>query len=205
MAAGELLPPLAVSHFLSADSADFLAVQFGTAAELAVAMREHLTAASAAAAEAAAGGGGGAALPVAASPVDAADAAGAGAAATEAPAAEGAAAATDSQSAAGAARRRLGERQAEQAAALLLRWVEEQEGGAYEAVEQAKSSLLALKVGRHPLPCCSLLLTPPSPPRFAPAMARRCWLPTDRCCSLHTPAPVLWDELNRVPGPAKRR
>jgi hypothetical protein len=183
VAAGDLLPPLAVSHFLSADSADFLAVQFGTAAELAVAMREHLTAASAAAAEAAAGGGGGAALPVAASPVDAADAA--GAAAAEAPAAEGAAAATDSQSAAGAARRRLGERQAEQAAALLLRWVEEQEGGAYEAVEQAKSSLLALKVGRHPLPCRFGLLTPPSPPRSAPAMARRCWLPTAAARRIH--------------------
>jgi hypothetical protein len=30
-------------------------------------------------------------------------------------------------------------------------------------------------------------------------------LAAHRCCSPHTPAPVLWDELNRVPGPAKRR
>ena len=31
--------------------------------------------------------------------------------------------------------------------ALLLRWVEDQEGGAFEALEKAKSQLLALKVG----------------------------------------------------------
>jgi hypothetical protein len=41
--------------------------------------------------------------------------------------------------------RHLTGRQREQEQALLLRWVEEQEGGAYEALEAAKASLLALK------------------------------------------------------------
>jgi hypothetical protein len=43
------------------------------------------------------------------------------------------------------AHRHLSGRQREQEQALLLRWVEEQEGGGYEALEAAKASLLALK------------------------------------------------------------
>ena len=40
----------------------------------------------------------------------------------------------------------IAERQREQAQALLLRWVEQQEGGAFEAIDKTKETLLALKV-----------------------------------------------------------
>lgn len=60
--------------------------------------------------------------------------------------ASGSAAAAAAAAAKEAARARLCERQREQAQALLLRWVEEQEGGAFEALAKAKSSLLSHKV-----------------------------------------------------------
>lgn len=136
------------------------------AAELTVAMREHLAAASAAAMgkrEASSGGVSGMLSPRASpSPAQLAiaqrraeEAAGVAAATAHWRAAaqlavaqkrsEKAAEAAGATAAA-AARRRLSERAAEQQQALLLRWVEEQEGAAYEALEAAKASLLALKV-----------------------------------------------------------
>ncbi|KAL4444145.1 hypothetical protein ABPG75_011882 [Micractinium tetrahymenae] len=176
-AGGCAVAPLEVAHFLAADSADFVSVQFATAAELAVAMREHLAAASAAAAavegsigEAGPGssgeGGSGTLSPLGAPRTPLASASPAQLAAQHrrrleeqleaAAKQEGAPGAGSSGGSSGAAsvvaavaaeaaQARLGERQREQAHALLLRWVEEQEGGACEALEKAKSSLLSHK------------------------------------------------------------
>lgn len=148
------------------------------AAELAVAMREHLAAASAAAAALDGGAaaapdgearpGSGTLSPLGAPRTPLASAPSAqltaqhrrkleeqleAAAQAEQDGSFGAISRSGSAAAAAAAgkevaRARLGERHREQAQALLLRWVEEQEGGAFEALEKAKTSLLSHKARR---------------------------------------------------------